>query len=104
MPDETLDDLLQRPSLRSAVDDLGVQSLGVEDVLVALKAFGAVRLVVDESPKRPFVCVLTIDGASERGRGSTALHAALKCWAGTLEKMERYTQRGLGELEDFLLA
>ena len=101
MPDAELDQLLRRPAVVAAVRDLGVDALTLEDVLAALRSLGEVRIDVGQDPEFPYVCVL--DGGDERGRGRTVLHAALACWAGALDGMTRYTERGVAELERFLL-
>ena len=101
MPDAELDQLLRRPAVVAAVRDLGVAALALEDVLAALRSLGNVRIDVDLDPEYPYVCVL--EAGEVRGRGRTVLHAALACWAAALEGMTRYTQRGVAELERFLL-
>jgi hypothetical protein len=95
--------LLSRPAVIAAVRELGVPALGVEDVLVALRRFGTVRIDVTSDRRRPFVCVVQVAGEDpEIGRGATVLHAALSCWATTLESFKGYTARGLTEVERFL--
>ncbi|RKQ90634.1 hypothetical protein C8N24_0446 [Solirubrobacter pauli] len=103
MSDDALDRLLRRPSVVAAVRDLGVTSLAVEDVLVALRAFGPVRIEIDDDREQPYVCRLRAGDAVESGRGRTVLHAALVCWAGALEGLSDYTQQGVADLERFLL-
>src|SRR4051794_24710731 len=86
--------LLERPAVVAAVRELGVTSLGVEDVLGALRRFGAVRIDVTTDRKRPYACVLQVAGEDpEVGRGPTVLHAALACWAATLETFQGYTDK-----------
>jgi hypothetical protein len=98
-----LDQLLRRPAVLMAVRDLGVTSLAVEDVLVALRSLGAVRMEVDHDPERPFLCVLEAGEAHESGRGRTVLHAAVACWAEALDSVDGYTRQGVADLERFLL-
>ena len=93
-------ELLRRPALVAAVAELGVASLGVEDVLSALRRFGAVRVDVRDDPARPYACLVD---DSEVGYGTTVLHAALACWASVLEGLGEYTRCGQRELERFLL-
>ncbi len=100
MPDAELDQLLRRPAVLTAVRELGVSALALEDVLTALRTFGSVGVVVDDDPERPYVCLLR--GGEERGRGGTVLHAAIACWAETLESLADYTGQGVAELERFL--
>ena len=100
MPDAELDQLLRRPAVLTAVRELGVSALALEDVLVALRAFGAVRIVVDDDPEQPYVCLL--EAGEERGRGRSVLHAALACWAGALESFAEYSGQGVAEFERFL--
>jgi hypothetical protein len=95
-----LQELLRRPAVVAAVTELGVPSLGVEDVLSALRRFGAVRVDVRDDPVRPYACLVD---DSEIGFGSTVLHAALACWASVLEDLGDYTRCGQRELERFLL-
>src|SRR5689334_4677704 len=60
--------LLLRPAIVAAVDDLGLDSLGVEDVLTALRRFGAVRVEVGDT----YTCVLEVpDEPAERAEGPT---------------------------------
>ena len=95
----TVDDLLRRPAVIAAVAELGVTSLGVEDVLSALRRFGPVRIEVGDD----YVCIVEIAGEEpERAHGTSVLHAALACWAATLESARHYSDRGLIELEHFL--
>ena len=103
MPDEDLDQLLRRPAVVAAVDDLGVDALAIEDVLAALRRFGRVRIELDNDRDRPYLCLLEAGGDREQGRGRTVLHAAIACWAEALEGLDRYTREGLAELERFLL-
>lgn len=103
MTDDALDQLLRRPSVVAAVRDLGVTSLAVEDVLMALRAFGPVRIELDDDREQPYVCRLRAGDEVESGRGRTVLHAALACWAGALEGLSDYTQQGVADLERFLL-
>jgi hypothetical protein len=100
MPDAHLDLLLRRPAVLAAVRDLGVASLSLEDVLGALRAFGSVRVHVDDHPHEPYLCLL--EAGDEHGRGRTVLHAAVACWAGALESLADYTGQGVAELERFL--
>jgi hypothetical protein len=98
-----LDDLLRRPAVLSAVRELGLTSLGVEDVLLQLRRFGAVRVDVTADPALPFTCVLDVAGEEpERRSGATVLQAALACWAVALEGVSGYADRGVAELERFL--
>jgi len=101
MPEAELDQLLRRPAVIAAVDDLGLTSLALEDVLVALRSFGTVRIEVDRDPECPFLCLL--EGGEERARGRTVLHASVACWARALDDVTVYTERGVAELEQFLL-
>ena len=101
MPEAELDQLLRRPAVIAAVNDLGLTSLALEDVLVALRSFGTVRIEVDRHPEHPYLCLL--EGGEERARGRTVLHAAVACWARALEDVTLYTERGVAELEQFLL-
>jgi hypothetical protein len=95
--------LLTRPAVVAAIRELGVEALGVEDVLGALRRFGAVRIDVTADRRRPFACVLQVAGEDpEVGRGPTVLHAALACWATTLESFKGYTDGGLSAVERFL--
>ena len=103
MPDPDLDQLLRRPAVVAAVQELGVDSLAIEDVLAALRRFGRVRIELDNDRRRPYLCLLEAGDEREQGRGRTVMHAALACWAEALEGVQRYTQRGFGELERFLL-
>src|SRR4051794_12498842 len=104
MADEPeLRDLLARPEVIAAVRELGVETLAVEDVLGALKRFGAVRLEVTSQRRRPYACVVQIAGEDpEVGRGATVLHAAVACWAATLESFQSYTDTGVKDLERYL--
>jgi hypothetical protein len=96
-------ELLRRPSVVAAVRELGVSSLGVEDVLAALYRFGTVRVEVTGDAARRYACVLHVAGEEpERSHGATVLHAALACWAATLEGLRQYSDRGVAELEHFL--
>jgi hypothetical protein len=95
-----LDDLLRRPAVIAAVRDLGVASLGLEDVLGALRELGAVRIDVVEDG---YVCTVETGAHLERARGRTVLHAAVACWAEALDGVAVYTERGVAELERFLL-
>jgi hypothetical protein len=103
VPEPELEQLLRRPLVVSAVRDLGVASLTLEDVLTALRTFGRVRIDIDQHPTAPYVCVLLAGEDRERGRGRSVLHAAVACWADALEGLSRYTQQGVDELERFLL-
>jgi len=103
MPADELDQLLRRPAVVAAVRDLGVASLAVEDVLIALRSLGHVRIDMDDDAGQPFVCRLRAGEELESGRGRTVLHAALACWAAALEGLTDYTQRGVADLERFLL-
>jgi hypothetical protein len=100
MPDDTaLRELLRRPPVLAAVSELGLESLGVEDVLTALRGLGAVRIEAGER----YTCVLEIPGEPpERVSGATVLHAALACWAETLDGARRYTDTGLEQLSRYL--
>jgi hypothetical protein len=99
----TMDELLRRPAVIAAVAELGVATLGVEDVLTALHRFGVVRIEVGDDPRRPYVCIVQVTGEEpERAHGTSVLHAALACWAATLESAHRYGELGLTELELFL--
>ena len=103
MPDDpAFEELLRRPEVVAAIGELGVASLSVEDVLTALRRFGTVRIEVGEG--RPaYTCVLEIpDEQPERAHGTSVLHAALACWAATLDSARRYTDGGLDELTRFL--
>src|SRR4051794_13075661 len=93
-------ELLRRPAVVEAVAELGVATLGVEDVLKALRHFGAVRIEVAHDA---FACVLEVPGEDpECAQGTTVLHAALACWAAALEGTRLYCDRGLAGLERFL--
>jgi hypothetical protein len=95
--------LLRRPAVIAAVRELGVTTLGVEDVLGALRRFGAVRIDVTADRRRPYSCVVQVAGEDpEIGRGTTVLHAALSCWATTLESFRGYTDKGLADVERYL--
>ena len=96
-------DLLRRPAVVAAVRELGLTSLGLEDVLRELRRFGAVRIDVTIDRRRPFACVLQVAGEDpEVGRGRSVLHAALACWAVTLESFNGYAGKGMTDLERFL--
>src|SRR4051812_23453453 len=98
-----LSDLLARSAVIAAVRELGIDGLTIEDVLGALRRFGAVRLDVTTDPRRPYVCVLQVAGEDpETGRGRSVLHAAVACWASTLESFNDYTESGVERLERFL--
>jgi hypothetical protein len=97
--DAALRELLRRPAVLAAVDELGVSSLGIEDVLTALRRFGSVRIDVGDE----YTCALEIPGEStERATGATVLQAAVACWAEALESAQRYADAGLDELTRFL--
>ena len=99
----TVDELLRRPAVIAAVAELGVATLGVEDVLTALHRFGAVGIEVGDDPARPYECIVRVTGEEpERAHGTSVLHAALACWAATLESTRLYSSHGLTELERFL--
>jgi|SRR4051794_16124211 hypothetical protein len=101
-PREVLE-LLSRPAVVAAVRELGVETLAVEDVLGALRRFGALRVDVTTDRRRPYLCVLQVAGEDpEIGRGRTVLHAALLCWASALESFNAYADRGVTEIERFL--
>src|SRR5690349_22165825 len=100
MPDAELDQLLRRPVVLTAVRELGVSALALEDVLLALRTFGSVGIVVDDDPEQPFLCLLR--AGEERGRGRTALHAALACWAAALESLAVYSGQGVAEFVRYL--
>jgi hypothetical protein len=96
-------DLLARPELIAAVRELGVDALTVEDVLGALRRFGALRVEVTSDPRRPYACILQVAGEDpEVGRGRTVLHAGLACWVATLESFLAYSERGVTDIEHFL--
>jgi hypothetical protein len=98
-----VDDLLRRPAVVAAVLELGVEALRVEDVLGALRSFGPVRIEVTTHRKLPYACVLQVAGEDpEVGRGRSVLHAALACWATTLESFSGYAGKGLVDVERFL--
>jgi hypothetical protein len=98
-----IDELLRRPAVVAAVGELGVTALSVEDVLRALRRFGAVRVEVTAARRRPFVCVLQVAGEDpEIGRGTSVLHAALVCWAATLAGFSGYADKGVTDIERFL--
>lgn len=103
MDDRELDQLLRRPAVIAAVRDLGVDSLGPEDVLSALRALGSVRIDVTDHAERPFVCVLDSSEGRESRRGRTVMGAALACWADALDALSEYGRRGVTDLERFLL-
>jgi hypothetical protein len=95
--------LLSRPAVVAAVRELGVSALSVEDVLVALRRFGAVRIDATADRRRPYSCVVQVAGEDpEIGHGTTVLHAALSCWATTLESFQAYTDKGLIDVARFL--
>jgi hypothetical protein len=95
--------LLSRPAIVAAVRELGVTALGVEDVLAALRRFGAVRIDVTTDRRRPYSCVVQVAGEDpEIGYGTTVLQAALSCWATTLESFNGYTDKGLTDVARFL--
>jgi len=99
----TVDELLRRPAVIAAVSELGVETLGVEDVLAALRRYGGVRIEVGEDPARPYECIVHVRGEEpERAHGTSVLQAALACWAATLESARLYSDLGLTELEHFL--
>jgi len=99
-PDAAVTELLRRPAVIEAVAELGVPSLGIEDVLKALRRFGPVRIEVAHDA---FVCVLDVPGEDpQRTVGITVLHAALACWAAALEGSRRYSDDGIASLERFL--
>ena len=99
----TMDELLRRPAVIAAVAELGVARLGVEDVLAALKRFGAVRIEARDDPGRPYACIVHVPGEQpDRADGTTVLHAAVACWAAMLEGARLYSEFGLIELERFL--
>src|ERR1700760_5162499 len=84
-----MEDLLRRPAVVAAVRVLG-----------ALRRLGAVRIEVQHD----YACVLEVAGEQpERGRGPTVLHAALACWAAALEGLQTYRDRGVSDLERFLV-
>src|SRR6188472_3124805 len=98
-----IDDLLRRPAVIAAVGELGVSSLGLEDVLAALRRFGSVSVEVADDAALPYACVLEVAGEDpERARGTTVLHAAVGCWAAALEGFRVCADRGMAELEHFL--
>lgn len=102
--DAELQDLLRRPTVVAAVQELGLLSLGLEDVLGALRRFGEVRIDVRDDHARPYACVLQVAGAEpETGYGPTVFHAALVCWAAALDGLTEYAALGYDELEQFLL-
>jgi hypothetical protein len=101
--DRDVNALLSRPAVVAAVLELGVTALQVEDVLGALRRFGPVRVEVVADRRRPYACVLQIAGEDpEIGRGSSVLHAALSCWATTLDSFNAYADTGVTRLERFL--
>jgi len=101
--DASLDQLLRRPDVIAAVEELGVTSLSVEHVLTALRRFGAVRIDVGDDRARPYTCVLAIPGEQpESTQGTSVLHSALACWAVALEGSRRYTDLGLEQVARFL--
>jgi hypothetical protein len=96
-------ELLERPELIAAVRELGVDALTVEDVLGALRRFGAVRIEVTSDRRHPYACIVQVAGEDpELGRGRTVLHAALACWASTLQGFLGYSERGVTDIEQFL--
>ena len=96
-------ELLRRASVVAAIRELNVTALSIEDVLEALRCFGAVRIDVTMDPRRPYACVLQVAGEDpEVAHGRTVLHAALLCWAATLESFHSYTKRGMTDVERFL--
>jgi hypothetical protein len=98
-----VNDLLRRPAVVAAVLELGVETLCVEDVLGALRGFGPVRVEVTTDRRRPYACILQVAGEDpEIGRGMSVLHAALACWATTLESFSGYAGKGLADFERFL--
>jgi hypothetical protein len=99
-PDAAVTELLRRPAVVEAVAELGIATLGVEDVLNALSGFGAVRIEVAHDG---FTCILEIPGEDpECADGTTVLHAALACWAAALEGTRLYCDRGIAGLERLL--
>src|SRR4051794_10759481 len=95
--------LLARPAVIAAVRELGVQTLAAEDVLGALKRFGAVRLEVTSDRRRPYACVVQVAGEDpEVGRGATVLHAVVACGAATLDSFQSYTDTGVKDIERYL--
>ena len=49
------------------------------------------------------MCIVQVSGEEpERAHGTTVLHAALACWAATLESTHLYGDLGMIELEQFL--
>jgi hypothetical protein len=87
----------------AALLEFGVTALSVEDVLGALRRFGPVRIDVTADRRRPYSCVLQVAGEDPQvGRGASVLHAALACWATTLESFGVYATRGVSDLESFL--
>ena len=103
MSADELDQLLRRPEVVAAVQELGVASLSLEQVLTALQSFGLVRIDIDRHPEQPYVCRLAAGETSEQGRGRTVLHAAIACWAGVLEGCGHYTRQGIADFEQYLL-
>jgi hypothetical protein len=100
-PDAAVSELLRRRTVIEAIAELGLATIGVEDVLGALRRFGAVRIEVGDSA---FTCVLEIPGEEpERARGATVLQAALACWAETLDSTRAYSDRGIARLERYLM-
>jgi len=98
-----IEDLLRRPAVVAAVCELGVSSLGAEEVLSALRRFGAVRVELTDDVALPFACVLEVAGEDpEQANGTTVLHAALACWATALESFRACADRGVARLERFL--
>src|SRR3954447_1067950 len=96
-------DLLRRPAVIAAFRELEVSALAAEDVLGALRRFGAVRIDVTTDRRRPYACVLQVAGEDpEIAHGRTILHAALLCWATTLESFNGYTERGMTDVVRFL--
>jgi hypothetical protein len=102
--DDEMSVLLSRPAVMAAVLELGLTALQVEDVLGALRRFGPVRIEVTTDRRRPYACVLQVAGEDpEIGRGRSVLHAALSCWATTLDSFSAYADEGVTHLERFLV-
>jgi hypothetical protein len=101
---DALHSLLSRPAVVAAVRELGVTTLGVEDVLGALRRFGSVRIDVSTDKRRSYACVVQVAGEDpEIGYGRTVLQAALSCWATTLESFQGYADKGVTDVERFLV-
>jgi len=99
----SLDQLLRRPDVIAAVEELGIGSLSLEHILTALRRFGTVRIDVGDDRARPYTCVLAIPGEQpESAPGTSVLHSALACWAVALEGSRRYTDLGLEQVARFL--